>query len=289
MSIKVNQAIVIDDSKKIINVASLWIGGNGVSNLTARFDGVDALKIPTGTTGQQPSGEIGLVRYNTSNNAFEGYSSSGWGGFNNSSVIGSYHYQLIVASGTFIVPAGTTSNTVFHVLAIGGGGGGAGNNGSYNSQGGQAGSESEQWYSGWVAGNTLAITIGGSGNGGSSAPNPGSAGGTTTFSSGTQTITTMTAPGGRGGSITGSIGQAANTGTGAAIVRRGQQGRFLDISVDTRGGDGGNSSLGGQGDGQNDSSPGNGVSGTGGGGGTSIISSTGGSGANGVTLIEWVI
>lgn len=43
------------------------------------FNGTGALKIPAGTTAQQPSPTTGMIRYNSSINQFEGYGSSSWG------------------------------------------------------------------------------------------------------------------------------------------------------------------------------------------------------------------
>ena len=43
------------------------------------FNGTGALKIPVGTTAQQPTPVTGQIRYNTTNSNFEGYYASGWG------------------------------------------------------------------------------------------------------------------------------------------------------------------------------------------------------------------
>lgn len=41
--------------------------------------GTDAIKIPSGTTAQRPTGATGHIRYNSSNVQFEGYNGSAWG------------------------------------------------------------------------------------------------------------------------------------------------------------------------------------------------------------------
>jgi hypothetical protein len=41
--------------------------------------GTDAIKIPSGTTAQRPTGATGHIRYNSSNSQFEGYNGSAWG------------------------------------------------------------------------------------------------------------------------------------------------------------------------------------------------------------------
>jgi hypothetical protein len=61
------------------------VGGNlavtGTSTFTGlgSFNGTGALKIPVGTTAQQPTPVTGQIRYNTSNNQYEGYGASAWG------------------------------------------------------------------------------------------------------------------------------------------------------------------------------------------------------------------
>jgi hypothetical protein len=39
----------------------------------------DAIKIPVGTTAQRPTGENGMLRYNSTDAAFEGYADGAWG------------------------------------------------------------------------------------------------------------------------------------------------------------------------------------------------------------------
>ena len=48
---------------------------------TADFDSNTAIKCPDGTTAQRPTGAVGMLRYNTTTNSFEGYSgaSPSWG------------------------------------------------------------------------------------------------------------------------------------------------------------------------------------------------------------------
>jgi hypothetical protein len=46
---------------------------------TASFTSTGAVKVPVGTTAQQPSPTTGMIRYNSSNGQFEGYYASTWG------------------------------------------------------------------------------------------------------------------------------------------------------------------------------------------------------------------
>jgi len=65
--------------------STLTVGGNssltGTLTVTGAgtFNGTGALKIPAGTTAQQPSPTTGMIRFNSSTNLFEGYGASSWG------------------------------------------------------------------------------------------------------------------------------------------------------------------------------------------------------------------
>jgi hypothetical protein len=60
--------------------ASSTLGVTGVATFAANsaFNGTGALKIPTGTTGQQPTPVTGMIRHNSTTNLFEGYNNSAW-------------------------------------------------------------------------------------------------------------------------------------------------------------------------------------------------------------------
>jgi hypothetical protein len=47
------------------------------NNLT--FSGTGTIRLPNGTTGQRPSPAAGMIRYNTSEDTFEGYAAGEWG------------------------------------------------------------------------------------------------------------------------------------------------------------------------------------------------------------------
>jgi hypothetical protein len=52
----------------------------GVATFTANsaFNGTGALKIPVGTTAEQPTAVTGMIRYNSTTNLFQGYNNSAW-------------------------------------------------------------------------------------------------------------------------------------------------------------------------------------------------------------------
>ena len=54
------------------------VGGTLTVTGLGSFNGTGALKIPAGTTGQQPSPVTGMIRYNSTTNLFEGYGNA-WG------------------------------------------------------------------------------------------------------------------------------------------------------------------------------------------------------------------
>ena len=69
-----------------VDTDTLFIDGTehrvGINTLTPQVslhvNTTDALRIPVGTTVQRPTAAQGYIRYNTSNNSFEGYSGTSW-------------------------------------------------------------------------------------------------------------------------------------------------------------------------------------------------------------------
>jgi hypothetical protein len=55
------------------------VGGNLTVTGSGAFNATSALKIPVGTTAQQPTPVTGQIRYNTTNSQYEGYFDSTWG------------------------------------------------------------------------------------------------------------------------------------------------------------------------------------------------------------------
>jgi hypothetical protein len=64
----------------VLSASPTLTGTAGFAALTASadsaFNGTGALQLPVGTTGQQPTGAVGKLRYNSTTNEFEGYSGS---------------------------------------------------------------------------------------------------------------------------------------------------------------------------------------------------------------------
>jgi hypothetical protein len=61
--------------------ANSTLNVTGVATFAAnsQFNGTGALKIPVGTTGQQPTPATGMLRFNTTSTKFEGYNGTAWG------------------------------------------------------------------------------------------------------------------------------------------------------------------------------------------------------------------
>jgi hypothetical protein len=55
------------------------VGGNLTVTGSGEFNATSALKIPVGTTAQQPTPVTGQIRYNSTINQYEGYFASAWG------------------------------------------------------------------------------------------------------------------------------------------------------------------------------------------------------------------
>ena len=141
--------------------------------------------------------------------------------------------QLFTSSGTFTIPTGISAIKTTVI------GGGAGGHRGYN-VGGGGGGIAEKWYTGLTPGNTITVTIGAGGATQNTGNNNGVNGGTTSISSGSQSITGISATGGfssgqsfpfnvspgnvgfggsgSGGDINGSGGACVNSAVGAAAA-----------------------------------------------------------------------
>lgn len=203
-------------------------------------------------------------------------------------------------SGSWTIPSGITT---CKITVVGGGGGGGGTISSFYASGGGggAGGAAIRYYTSITPGNTINYTVGGGGGGGGTGGSgSASAGGASSVSSGTQTITTISATGGSGGgNYSGSrLGGAGGVGSGGSINQTGGTGMTFSGGSSTANTNfvvpyGGTSIFGAGGyfqdvnsrgsqAGQNYGSGGSG--GTNGNGGTGV---TGGAGAGGVVIIEY--
>jgi hypothetical protein len=59
--------------------STLVVGGTSTFTGLGSFNGTGAVKVPVGTTIQRPTPVTGQIRYNSTNNLYEGYGASAWG------------------------------------------------------------------------------------------------------------------------------------------------------------------------------------------------------------------
>jgi hypothetical protein len=161
--------------------------------------GTGSLGLPAGTTAQRPtSPQNGTLRYNTSTQSIEVFTSGSWLNIKPATVPGSVTYT---SNATFIAPAGVTE---VKVTVISGGGGGAGSNGNCGGAGGGTGGTAIGVKS-VTPGTSYAVVVGGGGGGGGTGSS-GGPGGQSSFNG-----TTIYATGGGGGGFCGGTG---GSGTG---------------------------------------------------------------------------
>jgi len=89
--------------------SSVLVFNNGTNVVTAidAFGGTGAILLPVGTTGQQPTGANGKIRYNSTNSKFEGYSAGAWSSIGGGATGGGAD-QVFVENGVTV----TTSYTL---------------------------------------------------------------------------------------------------------------------------------------------------------------------------------
>lgn len=195
------------------------------------------------------------------------------------------NFQKFSASGTFTIPANVTS---VKVTLIGGGGAGGGSTVTNNGGGGGTGGIAIKYLSALTPGNTITVSVGAGGTGVSAAT--GNAGSASTISSGTQTITTVTAFGGNGGFM---VAASSAGGAGAVVSTNGDingagsaGGNSLATNV---GGGGGSTLFGGDGNpsGGAVGNPAVANTGSGGSGAGAAGNAAGGAGGSGIVIFEW--
>ena len=205
--------------------------------------------------------------------------STAWFPYSDVSVASSYAgvaSTQFTSSGTFTVPTGITKVKVTVVGGGGGGGSGSGSGAGYGcgGNGGGGGGAAIKYLSGLTPGNTLTVTVG-------------SAGGTSSVASGTQTITTISATGAGGIGSNGDINIRGGAGGSGGSTP-------ANSGINVQGGNGGTSIMGGGGAGGSSSvgAAGGAYGGGGGGGGNLYQCSSwgnyaGGAGAGGIVLFEY--
>jgi hypothetical protein len=101
------------------NGSTVAITGALTATADSAFSSTGALQIPSGTTGQQPAGVAGKIRFNTTTVQFEGYNGTAWSTIGGGSAISndtstaSYEYPLFAAATTGTPTTIYTSNAKY--------------------------------------------------------------------------------------------------------------------------------------------------------------------------------
>jgi len=85
--------------------------GTATPAVTGEFVGTDALLLPKGTTGQQPTGVAGYLRFNTTTSQFEGYNGSAWSSVGGAAISN----DTSTTSNIYPISASATSGTALTV------------------------------------------------------------------------------------------------------------------------------------------------------------------------------
>jgi hypothetical protein len=221
---------IISGAQAIVPVTNIISGAQAIVPVTNIINGTQAIVLNSNSTGTTQASTDNSNKLATT--AFVKTASS-------SSPIGIFCY-FFTSSGTFTIPDGVTAIKVT-LVGGGGGGGSALNTCGVCYLGGDGGfsATSLVFLSGLTPGNTLSVIVGAGGGGAPPHGGNGGQGGTSQISSGTQSITTCTAPGGKGGNPDNNIGSESNYGIGATF--------YSDLTYFPygKGGAGGNTRTGG--------------------------------------------
>ena len=101
---------------------TLTVTGVATFAANSQFNGTGALKVPVGTTGQQPTPATGMLRFNTTSTKFEGYNGTAWGSiaapagsntqiqYNDSGIFGAS--SALTFNGTILAATAVTTDTL---------------------------------------------------------------------------------------------------------------------------------------------------------------------------------
>lgn len=110
MAIKIQGTIVVDDTRNIANANS------------AVFTGNSSIKLPSGDSDQRPDSPVdGMIRYNTEEETFEGYSAGDWGSIGGGAEAGgAIHVNSTIADKSYTIAANTNGFSVGPVTVANG-------------------------------------------------------------------------------------------------------------------------------------------------------------------------
>ena len=77
------------------------------------FNGTGSVTVPNGTTGERPTPTVGMMRYNSSTDSFEGYTTAGWGAIGGgASAEGAIYQNLNYIASNFTFSANSNGMSV---------------------------------------------------------------------------------------------------------------------------------------------------------------------------------
>jgi len=221
--------------------ATLTTTGNvgiGTTSPQVKLEVNGLLRVKESTASNCTTAAQGALRYSTSSNSMEFCDGSSW-----ISLSKQLRRQIFTSNGTFSLPTGTSSDTVYKITVVGGGGGGGYGDGG----GGGAGATAIKWLSNLSSSLTIVIGAGGNGDNDNFDSNnsSGGNGGNSTVSLVGAATPILTATGGSwGSSATKEGGLGGTTSSGDLNIGGGAGGQSESSGG---GGTGGSSSLGGGG------------------------------------------
>ena len=124
----INGSLTINGGPLTVNGDAFISGRLGIGTTTpaVKLDivGTDAIRAPVGTTAQRPAGVTGYLRFNTTQNSFEGYNGTAWGSIGGGATGGGTDQMFYLNGQTvttnYSIPAGQNAGT-FGPISIAGG------------------------------------------------------------------------------------------------------------------------------------------------------------------------
>ena len=103
---QVRHGLIVANSFLYSSSGKLAINSSSAAVYNLDVNGTDAIKFPSGNTGQRPTAANGIIRFNSETNGFEGYSNGAWGALGGAS--GGGDVTNAYADVTFLKLAGGT-------------------------------------------------------------------------------------------------------------------------------------------------------------------------------------
>jgi hypothetical protein len=100
--------LLSDSASLTWNGSTLAVTGALTATADSAFTSTGAVQLPVGTTGQQPTGASGKIRYNSTTSSFEGYSGGAWSAIGGGSALSN---DTVSTSNLYPLFASATSGT----------------------------------------------------------------------------------------------------------------------------------------------------------------------------------